>query len=108
MTREYLDILQRCLDINDDTRPSAKDLLDDPWFSIDDIKQRAYDEEKRQFKAKILAKVPIIKKTNHTICILAQNPAQVGAKIQADQGEKQENDKNNENTNGESPLKDNN
>lgn len=73
MTPEYLDILQRCLDLNDDTRTSAQDLLDDPWFKIENIRQKAYDEEKRQFKAKILAKVPIIKKSNHTICILAQN-----------------------------------
>lgn len=52
-------------------------MLDDPWFKVNDIKQKAYEEEKRQFKAKILAKVPIIKKTNHTICILAQNPTDV-------------------------------
>lgn len=71
VTREYLDILQRCLDVNDDTRASAHDLIDDPWFKIEDIHQRAYDEEKRQFKARILANVPIIKKSSHTICILA-------------------------------------
>ena len=47
VTREYIDILQRCLDINDDTRPTAQDLLEDNWFKITDIKQRAYDEEKR-------------------------------------------------------------
>ena len=68
-----MDILQRCLDVNDDTRASAQDLLDDPWFKIEDIKERAYAEEKRQFKARILANVPIIKKSSHTICILAQN-----------------------------------
>ena len=73
MTREYLDILQCCLDVNDDTRASAHDLLNDPWFKVEDIRQKAYDEEKRQFKARILDKVPIIKKSNHTICILAQN-----------------------------------
>jgi serine/threonine protein kinase len=71
VTHDYLEMLQRCLDPNDDTRASAQDLLDDPWFKIEDIRQKAYDEEKRQFKARILAKVPIIKKSNHTICILA-------------------------------------
>lgn len=71
VTQEYLDILQRCLDVNDDTRPSATDLLDDAWFGVEDLRKRAYEQEKKAFKAKILAKVPIIKKTNHTICILA-------------------------------------
>ena len=65
--------MQRCLDVNDDTRPSASDMLDDGWFAIEDIRQRAYEQEKKAFKAKIMAKVPIIKKTNHTICILAQD-----------------------------------
>ena len=73
VTREYLDILKRCLYINDDTRPTAKDLLDDPWFKIENIKERAYNEEKRQFKARIMAKNPIIKKTNHTIYIYSNN-----------------------------------
>ena len=82
VTREYLDLLQRCLDLNDDTRPSAQDLLDDSWFQIEDIKQKAYEEEKRQFKARILAKVPIVKKNNHTICILAQNPNEIGKNAQ--------------------------
>jgi serine/threonine protein kinase len=80
VTREYIDILQRCLDINDDTRPTATDLLEDQWFKITDIKQRAYEEEKRQFKARILAKVPLIQKTNQTICILAQNPNEIAKK----------------------------
>ena len=72
-----MDVLQRCLDVNDDTRPSASDLLDDAWFSVENLRQRAYEQEKKAFKAKILAKVPIIKKTNHTICILAQNMSDV-------------------------------
>ena len=80
VTREYIDILQRCVDINDDTRPTAQDLLEDNWFKITDIKARAYDEEKRQFKARILAKVPLIQKTNQTICILAQNPNEIAKK----------------------------
>jgi hypothetical protein len=81
VTQEYLDVLQRCLDVNDDTRPSASDLLDDAWFGVENLRQRAYEQEKKAFKAKILAKVPIIKKTNTTICILAQNAGDVNPPV---------------------------
>ena len=30
-----------------------------------------YEDEKKQFKERILAKMPIVKKNNNTICILA-------------------------------------
>lgn len=56
-----------------DDRPSADDLLDDPWFHIPlPVAPKTHEEiiadQKRQFKAKILGKIPVEKEKN-TICL---------------------------------------
>lgn len=65
-----------------DDRPSAEDILFDPWFDSNlgyrpsnalAMKSHAENiaDQKRQFKEKILGKIPVEKTSNNTICINA-------------------------------------
>ena len=40
VNHKNLDLLQICLNTNDDTRASAKNLMEHPWFKIENIKQK--------------------------------------------------------------------
>jgi len=77
---QYVEILSRMLNTTADDRPSAEELLMDPWF-ITDPSQKASNalamkshadaiaEQKRLFKERILGKAPVEKKGKGTICI---------------------------------------
>ncbi|TNV74080.1 hypothetical protein FGO68_gene9822 [Halteria grandinella] len=73
---QFVMLLKRMLNIVADERPSAEEVLKDPWFTgnqvTNTLAQKAHlesiQEQKRLFKEKILGKIPVEKNQN-TICL---------------------------------------
>lgn len=59
LSDECHNILKELINVNQDSRLSATELLQENWFMTDSSKKRTQAEIRRQFKAKILGKIPM-------------------------------------------------
>ena len=72
LSDECLNVLKEMLNVNQDARLTASELLNENWFMSDSAQKKSQAEIRRQFKAKILKKFPIRSVNKNTICIPAQ------------------------------------
>lgn len=71
LSDECINILKEFINVNQDSRLTAAELLQDNWFLSDSSKKRPHAEIRRQFKDKILSKIPLRSAKKEQICIPA-------------------------------------
>jgi hypothetical protein len=71
LSDECLSILKEFININQESRLTAAELLQENWFLTDSSKKRSQAEIRRQFKEKILNKIPLRGNAKNQICIPA-------------------------------------
>ena len=71
LSNECLNILKEFINVNPESRLTAAELLQENWFLTDSSKKRTQAEIRRQFKAKILSKIPLRGNAKNQICIPA-------------------------------------
>ena len=77
LSDDCLNLLKEMLNVNQDARMTANELLQENWFMTDSSKKRSHAEIRRQFKARILKKFPIKNVNKNTICLPATQPAHI-------------------------------
>ena len=77
LSDDCLNLLKEMLNVNQDARMTANELLQENWFMTDSSKKRSHAEIRRQFKARILKKFPIKNVNKNTICLPATQPPHI-------------------------------
>lgn len=69
LSDECLNILKEFMNVSQDSRLTASELLQENWFLTDSSKKRSQAEIRKQFKDKILGKIPVRNTAKEQICI---------------------------------------
>ncbi len=79
LSDDCLRVMKSMVNANPDTRVTAQELLQDHWFQRDSRCKLSHDEVRRQFKARMLEKLPQKKMKRTTICIPGNTSSSNGA-----------------------------